>query len=201
MRSSAWICVFSSTHSTKACSGGLRYRPTTSTTFSIKCLSLLSLKVRHRCGFKPLLRQTRFTIARLVPNSLASVRQLQCVAFFGFLCVVHSMIRAVMAARFTAGRPPRGASFSIPARPLAQNLVRHLPTSKRSVPSFRAITLLATPAAACNTICARRTKRAGVLRPRDHCSNVFRCSSEMDRFGATRTVLSSSWRIRHARRD
>ena len=29
-RSSAWICVFSSQQSTKACSGGLRYRPTMS---------------------------------------------------------------------------------------------------------------------------------------------------------------------------
>src|SRR5437764_4618841 len=33
LRSSAWICDFSSTHSTKACSGGAIYSPTTSRTF------------------------------------------------------------------------------------------------------------------------------------------------------------------------
>ena len=36
VRSNAWIWVFSSTHKTNALSGGLRYRPTISRTFSIK---------------------------------------------------------------------------------------------------------------------------------------------------------------------
>src|SRR5215472_13957674 len=35
-RSSAWIWLFSSSHNTTARSGGLWYRPTTSTTFSTK---------------------------------------------------------------------------------------------------------------------------------------------------------------------
>ena len=37
LRSSAWIWLFSSAHSTSARSGGLRYRPTMSQTFSINC--------------------------------------------------------------------------------------------------------------------------------------------------------------------
>ncbi len=42
-----WICGFSSTHSTRARSGGFRYRPTTSRTFSTKAGSVESLKVLH----------------------------------------------------------------------------------------------------------------------------------------------------------
>ena len=37
VRSSAWICDFSSTHSTTAASGGLRYSPTMSLTLSMNC--------------------------------------------------------------------------------------------------------------------------------------------------------------------
>src|SRR5260370_10993762 len=36
LRSSAWICDFSSTHSTMSRSGGATYRPTTSPTFATK---------------------------------------------------------------------------------------------------------------------------------------------------------------------
>src|SRR3954447_20663747 len=45
VRSSAWIWLFSSTANTSALSGGLRYRPMMSCTFSAKCLSFDSLKV------------------------------------------------------------------------------------------------------------------------------------------------------------
>ena len=53
VRSSAWIWLFSSMHKTTAFSGGFRYSPTTSTSFSSKRLSFESLNISTRCGFRP----------------------------------------------------------------------------------------------------------------------------------------------------
>src|SRR6266540_3156451 len=52
-RSNAWTWDFSSTHSTRACSGGSRYSPTTSRTLSMNCGSELSLKVSARVRLEP----------------------------------------------------------------------------------------------------------------------------------------------------
>src|SRR6266511_3090904 len=49
-RSNAWTWDFSSTHSTRACSGGSRYSPTISRTLSMNCGSELSLKVSAGCA-------------------------------------------------------------------------------------------------------------------------------------------------------
>src|ERR1019366_1531175 len=70
----------SSIHSTTALSGGLRYRPTTSMSFSSNLGSFESLKVLTRCGFSPRDDQTRCTVAGLTPTALAMDRQLQCVS-------------------------------------------------------------------------------------------------------------------------
>jgi len=51
--------TLSSAHSTNARSGGLRYKPTMSRTFSINCGSVDSLKVSLRCGCRPNARQMR----------------------------------------------------------------------------------------------------------------------------------------------
>ena len=59
VRSSAWIWVFSSTHSTTAASGGFRYRPTMSRTLSMNSGSGDSLNVSIRCGLSPNARQIR----------------------------------------------------------------------------------------------------------------------------------------------
>ena len=64
-----------------------------STSFSTKCGSLLTLKVRTRWGFRPFACHTRWTIDRLTPNASASVRVLQWVAAGGVVCVVASTIR------------------------------------------------------------------------------------------------------------
>ena len=48
VRSRAWICDFSSTHSTTARSGGLRYSPTTSLTLSTNCGSFDSFQESWR---------------------------------------------------------------------------------------------------------------------------------------------------------
>ena len=63
VRSSACTWLFSSQHSTSACSGGDMYRPTMSSSFSTNCGSRETLKPRIRCGFKPLARQCRETLA------------------------------------------------------------------------------------------------------------------------------------------
>src|SRR5208283_2005521 len=57
LRSSAWIWVFSSTHNTNARSGGLRYKPAMSRTFSKNSGSLESLKLSTRCGCRANARQ------------------------------------------------------------------------------------------------------------------------------------------------
>src|SRR6266542_1056369 len=61
-RSNAWTWDFSSTHSTRACSGGSRYSPTTSRTLSMNCGSELSLKVSARCGLSRNAFQIRPTV-------------------------------------------------------------------------------------------------------------------------------------------
>src|SRR5216683_1464173 len=52
VRSSAWIWLFSSAHNTRARSGGFRYKPTMSRTFSINCGSVdwsrVSCAPRHQ---------------------------------------------------------------------------------------------------------------------------------------------------------
>jgi hypothetical protein len=53
VRSSGWRWLLSSTHSTTAFSGGLRYRPTISRNFSMKNESIDSLKLSRRCGCRP----------------------------------------------------------------------------------------------------------------------------------------------------
>ena len=79
-RSSAWIWDFSSTHSTKARSGGLKYNPTMSRTLSMNSGSVESLKVSARWGCRPKARQMRTTAVCDRPLALAIVRLLQCVA-------------------------------------------------------------------------------------------------------------------------
>ena len=99
-----------------ACSGGFKYRPTTSTSFSANCGSLDSLNVFTRCGCKPLAFHTRCTIAGEVPNSAASVRVLQWVAAGGFSVVVLRMISAATsAARPWPGRHAERLSRCPPA--------------------------------------------------------------------------------------
>src|ERR1039458_3180273 len=52
VRSNAWIWLFSSKHSTSALSGGFKYSPTTSVSFSRNFASRESLKMWLRCGLR-----------------------------------------------------------------------------------------------------------------------------------------------------
>lgn len=86
VRSSAWIWLFSSTHSTSAWSGGFRYSPVMSRTFSTKARSLDSLKLRERCGAMPAARNWRCAMSLLMLASAAKLRTLQCVCLAGRVC-------------------------------------------------------------------------------------------------------------------
>src|SRR3972149_5159428 len=100
VRSRACTCDFSSTHRTTALSGGFRYTPTTSVSFSTNRLSFESLNVSMRCGCNPCASQIRETVALLTPMASAIVRVDQCVASGGVVCSVASTIALI----FSAGR-------------------------------------------------------------------------------------------------
>src|SRR4030043_632661 len=80
VRCRAWIWLFSSTQRTMALSGGLRYSPTMSVSFSVKRVSFDSLNRLVRWGCNPWASQMRWTIEWLTPWALAIVRRLQWVA-------------------------------------------------------------------------------------------------------------------------
>src|SRR6266545_2324636 len=105
VRSRAWIWLFSSTHSTTALSGGFRYSPTTSVSFSRNRLSLETLKVRTRWGWSPAASQIRPTVAGLTPATFAMERVDQWVSPFGFVLVVRRMTYATFCAGMEGLRP------------------------------------------------------------------------------------------------
>ncbi len=82
VRSSAWHWLFSSTHSTSALSGGLRYRPTTSRSFSIKNGSVDNANVCGPSGQTRLIvviqkiRQLRMQYTEIRLTSRSAVRSL-----------------------------------------------------------------------------------------------------------------------------
>ena len=75
VRSSAWICGFSSTLKTVAFAGGARYRPTTSRILSISSGSGETLNVSARHGCSPNARQMRCTLVGEMPTSPVTTRQ------------------------------------------------------------------------------------------------------------------------------
>src|SRR5262245_12557244 len=83
-RSSAWIWDFSWKQDTTAFSGGLWYRPTTSTTFSTNSGSEESLKPSVRCGLSSKSRQILPIVDRDRPDALAIDARDQWVALAGF---------------------------------------------------------------------------------------------------------------------
>src|ERR1022692_3714457 len=88
----AWIWLFSSKHSTSALSGGFKYNPTTSVSFSRNFASLESLNVPLRCGLILCSCHKRLTVLLLTSCASAMSRQLQWVMPTGLLCKVASMI-------------------------------------------------------------------------------------------------------------
>ena len=71
VRSSAWTWLFSSIDSTMARSGGQRYSPTMSRTFSTNCGSADNLNVSRRCDCNPNVCQMRAIVAFESPATSA----------------------------------------------------------------------------------------------------------------------------------
>ena len=127
VRSNAWIWVFSSTHKTNALSGGLRYRPTISRTFSIKSGSDDSLKVSVRWGCSPKARHMRLMVLWLRPERLAIERVLQWVASVGVVSRVMLTTLSTSASAVLRGVPGLGSSSS-PSTRRSKNRDLHFPT-------------------------------------------------------------------------
>src|SRR3990172_13099736 len=88
-----------------ALSGGLRYSPTTSVSFSVKRMSFESLNRLVRWGCNPWASQMRWTIEWLTPWALAIVRRLQWVAPAGFVWRGASTIAWTRSAGIETRRP------------------------------------------------------------------------------------------------
>ena len=159
MRSSAWIWLFSSMQSTIACSGGFRYRPTTSTSFSSNRLSLESLNVLTWWGLRPRAAQIRCTVAALTPWALAIERQLQCVSPAGFSCSVACTIAATFSGGIEGFRPLPGRTPENAFNPSCSNRSRHAATVVADRPATAAIRVLAIPRPAISNTLARCTSR------------------------------------------
>src|SRR5215472_2697689 len=83
-------------------------RPTIASSFSAKHGSLLILKVRDRCGFRPCLSQMRRTLFSLTPTASAMRRVLQWVELVGFSCLVLRMTSCTLAGVIVGLRPGAG---------------------------------------------------------------------------------------------
>src|SRR6185295_12368187 len=160
-----------------------------SSTFSANSGSLLILKVRNKCGFRPCLLQMRRTEDALRPTARAMFRVLQWVASCGFSWVVILTIFWTRRVETLGFRPGRGASFSMPAIPEAMNRPRQRATVCRAIVSSSAICWSCFPAFAIRIIFARIANRTVVVRPRANFSNSSRCESERLILGATRMVI------------
>ena len=181
MRSNACIWDFSSTASTIAATGGSRYNPTMSRTFSMNCGSVDSFHESTRCGLSPNARQIRETAVWFNPAASAIDRVDQCESPPG-----GGSSRVLTTTASTAssvnlrGAPGRGSSES-PSSRLAMNRDRHLPTMSRDTPSRAATRVLGVPSAHANTIRARDASACDDFARRAHRVSVCRSSSDNTR--------------------
>src|SRR4029453_12858100 len=172
----AWIWDFSSTDSTSARSGGSRYSPTTSRTFSTNCGSLDSLNPSARCGLSPNAFQIRPTVDLLSPDRLAIDARDQCVASAGVSSNVATITASTCSSVIVRGTPGRGSSTS-PSSRRATNRERHLPTVGSDTPRSAATCLFVVPVAHASTIRQRNANAWELLARRDQRVSVWRSSS------------------------
>lgn len=154
----AWICDFSSTQTTTAFSGGLRYSPTTSVSLASSCGSVENLKSSRRQGCSPHLCQTSMMLAVETPSSAASSRDDQWVTpsrFGGG----SSVVTTIFTSSTVLGRPDRGRSSSA-LIPAATYRDRQWRTVGTDVPHRWATAVCGSPSAASSTIRARRVRPA-----------------------------------------
>src|SRR6478609_7730267 len=179
-----------------ACSGGFRYNPTTSISFSSNNGSLDTLNVSIRCGCNPRSDQIRCTVAELTPTRLPIVRHDQCVAPGGVVVVVNRTIAAIVSSLIEGFRPRPSRILSNPASPSATNRVRHARTVTGVTAASSAITALATPSAAINNTRACTTCRCGADCARANLSNVSRSPSDNGN-GAAGALIEREYRTTH----
>ena len=177
VRSNAWIWVFSSTHKTNALSGGLRYRPTISRTFSIKSGSDDSLKVSVRWGCSPKARHMRLMVLWLRPERLAIERVLQWVASVGVVSRVMLTTLSTSASAVLRGVPGLGSSSS-PSTRRSKNRDLHFPTVGLDTLSSSATAVFVFPSAHPSIIRARWANACAVFGRRAHAPSVSRSSLE-----------------------
>jgi len=178
VRSRAWICDFSSTHKTRAFSGGLMYRPTTSRTLSMNCGSVDSFHVWTMCGLRPKARQIRDTADWDMPTDLAIDRVDQCVSPLGGSCSsVAVMTLSTCSSVTVRGRPGRGSSLSPSSRD-SRNRDRHLPAVVRDMRSSAATALTAAPSAQASTIRDLSASACAVFRRRAQACRTCRSSTD-----------------------
>ena len=147
---------------TSARSGGARYSPTTSRTFSMNSGSVLSLNVPLRWGCSPKARHIRLMELWLKPVAAAIERVLQWVASRGVDSRVRAMIRSTSASAIVRGAPGRGSSSS-PSGPCSPYRRRHLPTVWVLTARSAAMASFEPPSAAARTIRARRASACPVF--------------------------------------
>src|SRR5467141_3173833 len=167
--------LFSSTHKTTAFSGGFKYNPTISRTFSTKNGSVESLKCFCRCGSNPKACQMRCTVDFDTRVSAAICRILQCVPPFGFVSSVWRTNCATRSSLIGRGRPGRNSSCN-PATSYFRKRRRHLPTVALVSSNCRAICRFVLPEALSKIILARITNPAGRDRELAKPSSCSRCS-------------------------
>ena len=161
-------------HSTIAFSGGFKYNPTTSTSFSVNRGSLLTLNVSTRWGCNPSSFQILRTVSLLTPARSAIVRVDQCVAPAGLVLVVNSTISATCSAVIAALRPRPGLTLPQSVNPSASNALRQARTVTGLTPWRAATVLLPTPSAASSSTRARTTSRCALVVDRATLSNTSR---------------------------
>jgi hypothetical protein len=176
VRSRAWTWLFSSTLRTTARSGGLRYNPTTSRTFSTKYGSVDSLNASCRWGRRPNARQIRLTAVWDRPVALAMPRVLQWVAAAGLDSSVRVTTSSTWASVMVRGGPGRGSSVR-PSSRRARNRCRHFPTVGRVTRRSAAVAVLDRPSAAARTMLARRASRWADFGRRAQAVSLARSSS------------------------
>src|SRR6185369_1766194 len=180
VRSRAWIWDFSSTARTSACSGGFRYRPTTSRTLAMNSGSVLSFHVSTTCGLSPNARQIRETDDCDSPLSPAIDLVVQCVSWpRPFSVSTRVTTTSTCSSVIVRGAPGRAASARPPTPP-SVNRTRHLRTISRDTP-VRAATAVsgATPdsSAQASTIRARWASDCEAVRLRTSASRASRSPS------------------------
>ena len=190
VRSRAWHWVFSSKLNTTARSGGSRYRPTTSTSFSSKWGSFDSLNVSTRHGRRFLARQIRATVSLPTPWRSPIVRVDQHVdSSSGVECSVSSTIASTVSWGISGLRPRPGPMAPTASVPPASNLWRHRRTVSGVVEHSRAIASFAAPSAASSRADAWTTIRWGSEGDFAIRSSSERCLRDTRRRGAVITGM------------